>query len=334
MTIKLLKEKSKRNLKDNKFQISFAFFLMFLVSSIILLIDFISYGTVFYIILFVFALIVILSLSYLNPGYYSMLLNISRNQKIRVNDLFNKSFLFSKSFVIEFFTYIFKALIYIPVLYLLIYVVYPIIHTYIVTTFTPALYTSLMEHVKILGIASGVVLVIFILIVLTYRMAYYFLLDNPSFSSIKCMRASRKMMHRNKFKLFKIYLSYVPIFLLVIIIYISLGFLYEYVVSLSQNLELIEEIILYTRVIIIVIAYIVITPKVHVTIANLYDVLKGSYSDQKGKEINNNFNNVYFNDSADSNVQNSGVLDNYNKVMMEKKKSETNEVFDIQNEGK
>ena len=75
-------------------------------------------------------------------------------------------------------------------------------------------------------------------------------------------------------------------------------------------------------------------PKLNVTIANFYDVLKGTYSDVKSKTINNNFNNVYFNDSAtQTNVQNSGVLDNYNKYVSENKK-ETNEVFDIQKEGK
>ena len=105
VSIKLLKEKTNRNLKGNKIQIYFAFFIIQIVSSIVIIINHVPKGTNIYIILGVIILSLILALSYLNPGYYSMLLNISRNQKVKIGELFDKSFLFSKSIVIEVFDY-------------------------------------------------------------------------------------------------------------------------------------------------------------------------------------------------------------------------------------
>lgn len=333
MTIKLLKEKSKRNLEGNKKQLCFAFFVIELISSVILIMDIFKFGTPFFVILGIIVLLIICGLSYLNPGYYSMLLNISRNQKVKIGELFNKSFLFSKSLVLEIFNYIFKAFIYLPSLFIVIYVICQFLKKYYITFNGYTVYSALLDNVVVLGIVSVISLIIFLYLFLTYRMAYFFLLDNPSFSSIKCMRASRKMMKKNKIKLLRIYLSYIPSILIILVICVILSFLRDYIISNSQ-IVMLEVVIRKLYIVTIIIGFILFVPKLNVTIANFYDVLKGTYSDVKSKTINNNFNNVYFNDSAtQTNVQNSGVLDNYNKYVSENKK-ETNEVFDIQKEGK
>ena len=154
--------------------------------------------TPFFVFLGIIVLLIICGLSYLNPGYYSMLLNISRNQKVKIEELFNKSFLFSKSLVLEIFNYIFKAFIYLPLLFIVIYVICPFLKKYYITFNGYTVYSALLDNVVVLGVISGISLIIFLVLFLTYRMSYFFLLDNPSFSSIKCMRASRKMMKKNK----------------------------------------------------------------------------------------------------------------------------------------
>ena len=305
MTIKLLKEKTKRNLKGNKVPAAIAVLIYIIIALTISSISFFALQiNKYYITLlaFTFSLFVF---AFIQPGYRSLFLNASRNSKINIGEMFNKGFLYKKSLVIQ---------IIIGIIELCLYLSLVLLSFYLYTKTLPAHFSYISERLIIIGNVSlsKILLIlpyvtiplilIMLVLLLTYSMPYYFLLDNPTFSSIKCFRASRKMMKHNKFKLFRLYLSFILWFILG---FITFG-----------------------------IAYLWIMPYLNVTIANFYDILKGTYIDQNSKVINNNFNNIMFSDSADAiRKENNDVLDSYNKALEVQKQKDANtpvEEFDIQ----
>ena len=305
MTIKLLKEKSKRNLKGNKFQAALGTLIYLLIAIAIGSMSVLSAAIDKHYISFLIFCVSILVFAFIQPGYRSMFLNTSRNSKININDMFNKGFLYKKSLLIQIIIAIIESCLYISILLLTIYLytkTLPNSFLYLSDRIMVVGNTSLSEILNVIPYVAGPLTLITIILLLTYSMPYYFLLDNPSFDSIKCFRASRKMMKHNKFKLLRLYLSF--------ILWFILG-------SLTLGL-----------------AYLWIIPYINVTVANFYDVLKGTYVDQNSKVINNNFNNIMFNDTAaKAPRENTEVLDGYNKSLQIQKETQSNvqvEEFDIQ----
>lgn len=108
----------------------------------------------------------------------------------------------------------------------------PFLPFYIVKSFYISKNSQILLILTIVLFVIG--LVIFIFLNLIYSQIYYLLIDLPSYTPVKIMQLSAKLMKGNLFRLFYIELSFIPLYLLGILS-CGIGFLWVIPYSLATK---------------------------------------------------------------------------------------------------